>query len=284
MMGRLEPVGLRGTRTPSIHGVDNAVEVRDLRKSFVVPEHQLETVRERFATGRLKSKSSLMTALDSVSFDIPSGQFFGIVGRNGSGKSTLLKLMSGIYRADSGTIRANGKVAPIIELGVGFNPELTATDNVVLNGVMLGLTEREARDRLFQVVEFAGLSDFMGLKLKNYSSGMRMRLAFSVMVHVDADIMLIDEVLAVGDGAFKVQSEAALRELNAAGRTIILVTHSMSTIQAHCDQALLLEGGFVDTFGAPEKVAARYAELMNENPAVRRVSTKPEPSLAGVVS
>jgi ABC-type polysaccharide/polyol phosphate transport system ATPase subunit len=254
--------------------VHYAIEARNLQKSFLVPERQAETMRERVATRRLKPRAELMPALRGVSFDIPAGEFFGIVGRNGSGKSTLLKLMAGIYRADSGTIRAPGRIAPIIELGVGFNPELTATDNVLLNGVMMGLTERQARKRLFPIVDFAGLTKFMGMKLKNFSSGMRVRLAFSIMVHVDADLMLIDEVLAVGDGAFKAQSEAALRELNAAGRTIILVTHSMDTVEKICDRAMLLEGGEVDSIGDPKKIARRYHHLMKQRTTVTRTQAR----------
>lgn len=245
---------------------------RDVRKSFLVPERRVETLRERIAHGGMKPASQSMPALKSVSFEIDEGEFFGIVGRNGSGKSTLLKLMANIYGADGGTIDVRGNVAPIIELGVGFNLELTALENVVLNGVLMGLTEDQARRRVFRIVEFAGLTGFMGLKLKNYSSGMRVRLAFSIMMHVDADVMLIDEVLAVGDGAFRAQSEAALRELHAAGRTIILVTHSMSTIETICDRALLLNDGYVDRIGDPREVAERYRELMGQRTSVVRAA------------
>jgi len=260
--------------------VDYAIEAQDLRKSFLVPEQRVNTLKERLASGRLKPRVNLMPALKGVSFGIEPGEFFGIVGRNGSGKSTLLKMMANIYRADGGTIRARGRIAPIIELGVGFNPELSATDNVLLNGVMMGLTESQARRRLFRIIEFAGLSNFMGLKLKNYSSGMRVRLAFAIMVHVEADIMLIDEVLAVGDGAFKAQSEGALKELNAAGRTIVLVTHSMETIEQNCDRAMLLEGGYVDTIGNPSEVARRYHELMRRGTNVSRQASAGEPVAA----
>lgn len=250
-----------------------AIEARDLRKSFSVPERRIETVRERIATGSLNPKVELMPALNSVSFGIRPGEFFGIIGRNGSGKSTLLRVLAGVYQPDSGMVVARGRIAPIIELGVGFAPDLSAAENVLLNGVMMGLSEDQARGRLFRIVEFAGLSKFMGLKLKNYSSGMRVRLAFAIMVHVDADVMLIDEVLAVGDGAFRAQSEAALRELNAAGRTIVLVSHSMPVIEKVCDRAMVLEGGLVDTIGEPREVTARYRALMGQPTSVAR----PEP-------
>jgi ABC-type polysaccharide/polyol phosphate transport system ATPase subunit len=259
--------------------MEYSIEARDLGKSFLVPERKVETIRERVATGRLRPKVDLMPALKSISFGIRPGEFFGVVGRNGSGKSTLLKLMAGIYRADSGTVTARGKVAPIIELGVGFNTELSAADNVLVNGVMMGLSESEARRRMFRIIEFAGLQRFVGLKLKNYSSGMRVRLAFSIMVHIDADVMLIDEVLAVGDGAFKAQSEAAMRELHASGRTIVLVTHSMSVIKRLCDRAMLLERGVIDTIGDPAEVVDRYNEIVGQRlGASRQPAAAPAPA------
>ena len=160
----------------------------------------------------------ILHALDGVSFDIHQGEFFGIVGRNGSGKSTLLKLLASIYRADAGTIRMAGRLAPFIELGVGFNPELTARENVVLNGVMMGLTPKETRAKLDSVIEFAELEEFADLKLKNFSSGMQVRLAFSVMLEADADVLLIDEVLAVGDAAFQQKCADAFHRDESAGQ------------------------------------------------------------------
>ena len=182
-------------------------------------------------------------ALQDVSFDVRKGEFFGIVGRNGSGKSTLLKILASIYRADPGRVRMAGRVAPFIELGVGFNPELTARENVVLNGVLMGLTRREAQRRLDAVIDFAELHEFADLKLKNYSSGMMVRLAFAVMVQADADIMLIDEVLAVGDAAFAQKCMDVFHEQRRAGKTIVLVTHDMATVQSLCHRAMLLARG-----------------------------------------
>ena len=196
----------------------------------------------------------MLKALDGVSFEVRQGEFFGIVGRNGSGKSTLLKLLASIYRADSGTIRMAGRLAPFIELGVGFNLNLTARENVVLNGVMMGLTPRETRRRLDAIIDFAELDEFVDLKLKNYSSGMLVRLAFSLMMEVDADIFLIDEVLAVGDAAFQQKCADAFREMKAAGKTIILVTHEMSTVEEYCDRAMLISDGKVAHIGEPEEV------------------------------
>ena len=177
------------------------------------------------------------------SFDIHQGEFFGIVGRNGSGKSTLLKILASIYKADAGTIRMAGRLAPFIELGVGFNPDLTARENVTLNGVMMGLSQREARRRLDAVLDFAELEEFVDLKLKNYSSGMLVRLAFSVMIQAEADILLIDEVLAVGDAAFQQKCRDVFADMKDGGRTIVLVTHDMTAVQRYCHRAMLLDEG-----------------------------------------
>ena len=184
-----------------------------------------------------------------------------IVGRNGSGKSTLLKCLAGIYRADSGRIRIAGRLSPFIELGVGFNPDLTAYDNVVINGVMMGLSPREARARFDDVMAFAELEDFLDLKLKNYSSGMQVRLAFSLMVQSDADVLLIDEVLAVGDAAFQQKCFDVFYRLRDEGRTIVLVTHDMPMIERFCHRALLLEDGVIVAAGEPKAVSHRYLEL-----------------------
>src|SRR5215208_1433643 len=182
-------------------------------------------------------------ALDEVSFAIERGEFFGIVGRNGSGKSTLLKCLAGIYRADSGSIYVDGRVSTFIELGVGFNSDLAARDNVLINGVMLGLSPREALARYDSVIDFAELREFEDLKLKNYSSGMQVRLAFSVMIQVDADVLLIDEVLAVGDVAFQQKCFDVFNRLRDEGR------------------ALLIERGEVLTIGKPDEVAAEYVDV-----------------------
>jgi ABC-type polysaccharide/polyol phosphate transport system ATPase subunit len=203
----------------------------------------------------------VLRALDGVSFDVRQGEFFGIVGRNGSGKSTLLKLLASIYRADAGTIRMAGRLAPFIELGVGFNEELTARENVLLNGVMMGLTPQQTRARLDAVIEFAELEEFAELKLKNYSSGMLVRLAFSVMLQADADVLLIDEVLAVGDAAFQQKCADAFRAMKAAGKTIVLVTHEMPTVEEYCDRAMLIDGGHVQHLGEPAEVGRRYLQL-----------------------
>src|SRR5947209_8588717 len=192
-------VGAQRGRKPAEPEV--VIDVLDLNKTFRVPEQRIDTLKERATHPFRPLLCRELRALRQISFDVRRGEFFGIVGRNGSGKSTLLKILASIYRADAGRVRIAGRVAPFVELGVGFNPELTARENGVLNGVLMGLTMREARRRLRAVVEFAELEDFVDLKLKNYSSGMMVRFAFAIMVQADADVMLIDEVLAVGDAA-----------------------------------------------------------------------------------
>jgi len=196
-----------------------------------------------------------------VSVDVREGEFFGIVGRNGSGKTTLMKCLAGIYRVDDGEIWIRGRLAPFIELGVGFNPELTARDNVRINAIMLGLSPAQAAERFDAIIEFAELGEFVDLKLKNYSSGMQVRLGFAVMVHVDADILLIDEVLAVGDAAFQQKCHDALVEMRDAGRTILLVTHDMGAMQRFCRRAALLERGKLVAVDEPREIARLYDEI-----------------------
>jgi ABC-type polysaccharide/polyol phosphate transport system ATPase subunit len=246
---------------PAAAGSPLAIEARDLKKAFRIPTHRVDSFKERIVHPFAGRDFRDLRALDGVSFDIHQGEFFGIVGRNGSGKSTLLKLLASIYRADSGTIRMAGRLAPFIELGVGFNVELSARENVVLNGVMMGLTPQESRDRLDAVLAFAELEDFVDLKLKNYSSGMLVRLAFSLMMEVDADILLIDEVLAVGDASFQQKCADAFNEMKAAGKTIILVTHEMATVEEYCHRAMLIADGRIQYLGDPAEVGRRYTRL-----------------------
>ena len=247
--------------TPPSTLAPSAIEVTDLTKAFRIPTQRVDTLKERAVSFFARREYRSLEALRGVSFSVSQGEFFGIVGRNGSGKSTLLKLLASIYRADSGGIRIAGRVAPCIELGVGFNPELSAYDNVVLNGVMMGLTPVEARERYAAVIEFAELEAFTDVKLKNYSSGMLVRLGFSLMTQVNADVLLIDEVLAVGDASFQQKCFDAFARLHAEGKTIILVTHDMPAVEAHCDRAILLENGLIDRAGDPAEVARRYLEL-----------------------
>jgi ABC-type polysaccharide/polyol phosphate transport system ATPase subunit len=234
------------------------IEARGLHKTYSVPSRPVETLKERVLHPWRSSRSTTLEALRDVSFDVRRGEFLGIAGANGSGKSTLLKLLANVYAPDSGTIRTAGRIAPFIELGVGLNPEFAAYDNVVISGVTMGLEPEEARARYPEIVEFAGLEEFTELKLKNYSSGMRVRLAFAVMAQVDADILLIDEVLAVGDAEFREKCLARTERLRGEGKTIVLVTHSMETLAKECDRAILLSDGEIRIDGDPAEVARRY--------------------------
>ncbi len=254
-----------GLSVPEVSPREISIDVERLSKSYMIPTQKLDTLKERAVRPFERAQYRRLRALDDVSFDVGRGEFFGIVGRNGSGKSTLLKLLASIYRADAGRIRIAGRVVPFIELGVGFNLELSARDNVVLNGVMMGLSPREARWRFNEVIEFAELEEFSELKLKNYSSGMMVRLGFALLTLVDADVLLIDEVLAVGDAAFQQKSFDAFSRLHREGRTIVLVTHDMNTVQGHCDRAILLEEGQILQQGDAGDVARRYLELNFEH-------------------
>ena len=219
-----------------------AIEVRGLSKSFSIPGHHEDTLKGRVLGRPGAAESRRLDVLREISFDVGCGEFFGIVGRNGSGKSTLLKLLAGIYKADAGRIRIAPRVAPVIELGVGFQQELPAWHNVVLNAEMIGLTTEQARARFDDIVGFAELEDFVDLKLKNYSSGMRLRLAFAIAMEMDADVLLLDEVGAVGDAVFKKKSEqvfASVRDDPA--KTLVLVTHGLAQVERFCDRAMLIE-------------------------------------------
>jgi ABC-2 type transport system ATP-binding protein len=237
-----------------------AIEVQGVEKTFRIPTHRVDSLKERLTTFNQQDFRALH-ALRDVSFEIERSEFFGIVGRNGSGKSTLLKILASIYAADAGRVRMAGRLAPFIELGVGFNPELTARENVELNGVMMGLTRRDARSRLGAVLEFAELEEFVDLKLKNYSSGMLVRLAFSVMIQSDAEILLIDEVLAVGDASFQQKCADVFHEIRDSERTVVFVTHDMNAVEQYCHRAMLLHDGEVKAIGDSGEVARSYLRL-----------------------
>jgi ABC-type polysaccharide/polyol phosphate transport system ATPase subunit len=242
-------------------GTTPAVVVDGVTKRFVVPHERRNTLKERALHPFSRGGATRFEALRDVSFAVERGEFFGVVGRNGSGKSSLLKCLAGIYRVDDGQIYVNGRVSTFIELGVGFNPDLAARDNVVMNGIMLGLSPREARARFERVIEFAELEEFVDLKLKNYSSGMHVRLAFSVMIQVHADILLVDEILAVGDASFQQKCFDVFFQMRSEGRTVLFVTHDMGAVQRFCHRALLLERGRIVAIGEPKDVADRYLEL-----------------------
>ncbi len=235
--------------------------VEEVHKAFRLPHRRYNTLKERALHPFSGGGYEVLEALQDVSFEVGEGEFFGIVGRNGSGKSTLLKCLAGIYGVDSGDIRLKGRLSPFIELGVGFNPDLTARDNVLINAIMLGLTRKQANERFDEIIAFAELEEFLDLKLKNYSSGMSVRLGFSVAVQVDADVLLIDEVLAVGDASFQRKCFDKFESMRDEGKTILFVTHDMATVERFCDRAMLIETGRVLEIGPAEEIARQYHEV-----------------------
>src|SRR5271155_1378080 len=239
----------------------SAVSVEGVSKTFRLPHQQYSTLKERALHPLRRTTYDELRAVQDISLEIAEGEFFGIVGRNGSGKSTLLKCIAGIYRVDTGRISVAGRLSPFIELGVGFNPDLNARDNVIINAIMLGLSRKQAMTRFNHVVAFAELEGFMDLRLKNYSSGMLVRLAFATAIQVDAEILLIDEVLAVGDAAFQQKCFEEFFRLKREGRTIVFVSHDMFSVERFCDRAMLMEHGAVTKIGEPRAVGRAYHEL-----------------------
>lgn len=239
------------------------IKVSNLKKSFKLPTDKSWGLKQAILN-RLKGIKGYVKqdVLKGVSFEVKEGEFLGIVGRNGSGKSTLLKILSGIYVPDSGKIKVNGSLVPFIELGVGFNPELTGKENIYLNGAMLGFSNSEMDEMYDDIVKFAELEPFMHQKLKNYSSGMQVRLAFSIAIRARGDILILDEVLAVGDAAFQEKCNEYFHSKKG-NQTIILVTHDMENVRRFCDRAILLEDGKVIKDGKPDKIADAYLKLFN---------------------
>jgi ABC-type polysaccharide/polyol phosphate transport system ATPase subunit len=241
----------------------NAIEVRDVRKVYrrYGPGRRFATLKSAVLSGRIFDDArgpTTFEALKGVTFDVEAGRSFGVVGRNGSGKSTLLKLIAGIGRPTSGSVRVAGRVSALIELGAGFHPEISGRENVFINGMMLGLTRKEIARRFDDIVAFAELEDFIDAPVKTYSSGMYMRLGFAVAIHVDPDVLLVDEVLAVGDEAFAHKCLDKFSELRRAGRTILLVTHALDLVTRFCDDALWLDGGVARAQGDPKRVIDAY--------------------------
>lgn len=245
-----------------------AITAKSVSKNFLLPHQRQQSIKQSF-TGLFQKghERTIETqhALRDVSFEVKQGEFFGILGRNGSGKSTLLKILAGIYQPTTGSVTSTGKLVPFIELGVGFNPELTGRENVYLNGAMLGFSKAQMDKKYHSIVEFAELEDFMDQKLKNYSSGMQVRLAFSVATRAKADILLIDEVLAVGDADFQKKCFSYFRQLKKAKKTVVFVSHDMNAVRQYCDRAVLIEKGEVEVMGMAEDVAKHYTQLFTPN-------------------
>jgi ABC-type polysaccharide/polyol phosphate transport system ATPase subunit len=237
------------------------VSIEGVSKTFRLPHQQYSTLKERALHPLRSTEYDELHAIKDLTLAIAQGEFFGIVGRNGSGKSTLLKCIAGIYGVDSGRISIAGRLSPFIELGVGFNLDLTARDNVIINAIMLGLSRRQARARFDDVIAFAELEEFIDLKLKNYSSGMLVRLAFATSIEVDAEILLIDEVLAVGDAAFQQKCFEEFYRLKREGKTIVFVSHDMYSVEHFCNRAMLMDRGSMVEIGQPTTIARAYHKL-----------------------
>jgi ABC-type polysaccharide/polyol phosphate transport system ATPase subunit len=259
--------------------VTNAIEIRDVHKLYrrYGRRKHFGTLKSALLSGRLLTDlrpDEAFEALKGVSFDVAAGRTFGVIGRNGSGKSTMLKLIAGIGKPTSGMIAVRGRVSALIELGAGFHPEISGRENVFINGMMLGLPKREIARRFDEIVAFAELEDFIDAPVKTYSSGMYMRLGFAVAINVDPDVLLVDEVLAVGDEAFTHKCFDKLSELRRRGRTVLLVTHSLDLITRFCDAALWLDSGVVREQGDPKRVVDAYLMDVSraENKAMDRES------------
>jgi ABC-type polysaccharide/polyol phosphate transport system ATPase subunit len=238
------------------------IRLENVTQRFRVIQERPDTLRELFSKlFRRQTSYHDFEAVRNVSFTVPGGQMLGIIGRNGSGKSTLLKIIAGVYRPTSGVVQINGSIAPLIELGAGFHHELTGRENILLNGLLMGYSKRDMLERQERIIEFADIGDFIDAPVKQYSSGMYMRLAFAVATEVDPRILLVDEILAVGDAGFQEKCFERIRKFRASGKTILFVTHSMNDVQEHCERVLLLEQGSIVVDGRPEEAIAMYKSL-----------------------
>jgi ABC-2 type transport system ATP-binding protein len=245
---------------------DFALRADGVSKDFILPHEKRTSVKSAFTGlfGRNSTKE-LHHALKDISFSVKKGEFFGIVGRNGSGKSTMLKILAGIYQPTRGSVEVDGKLVPFIELGVGFNADLTGRENVFLNGALLGFSNKQMAAMYDDIVRFAELERFMDQKLKNYSSGMQVRLAFSLATRAEADILLVDEVLAVGDAAFQRKCFDYFKELKAKKKTVIFVTHDMNAVREYCDRAMVIDNSEIKHIGKPTDIAREYSLLFIED-------------------
>jgi ABC-type polysaccharide/polyol phosphate transport system ATPase subunit len=244
--------------------VGEAITVTGISKSFVLPHHQRTTLKEHFLHPFDRRTYEMQQALRDVSFSVERGEFFGIIGPNGSGKSTLLKILAGIYTPDAGAVRVDGKISPFIELGVGFNHDLDARDNILVNGTLLGLSRREIEGKFEQIIAFAELERFVDQKLKNYSSGMQVRLAYSIAIQVPFEVLLLDEVIAVGDQRFQQRCYETFDDFRAQQKTIIFVSHDLGSVSRFCDRTLLLKDGVVRAIGPTDDVIQTYVKLEEE--------------------
>ena len=235
-----------------------ALVARGVRKTFSIPHERPTTLKEYFLHPLRRTHYEQNVALRDVSFAIEQGEFFGIIGPNGSGKSTLLKVLAGIYRADAGQVAVTGQLSPFIELGVGFNNELNARDNIRINGTLMGLTRKELEQAFGEILAFSELERFVDQKLKHYSSGMLLRLAYAISIQVPFDVLLLDEVLAVGDQSFQEKCFATFERFRDEGKTVVLVSHDLASVGRFCDRAMLLQEGVLEAIGPASEVIETY--------------------------
>ena len=273
-----------------------AISVKNVSKTFRIPHERITSLRGAAVNVFKKSTYEEFKALDNVSFEVKKGEFFGIIGRNGSGKSTLLKILAGIYQPDivkkgkvhpmksakGGAkqfhgVKVNGMISPFLELGIGFNPELSGRDNVYLNATVLGMTKKQIDEKFDSIVKFSELERFIDQKLKNYSSGMSVRLAFSVSIHANREILLMDEVLAVGDTNFQSKCLEEFNKYKEMGRTVIIVTHDIPVVERYCDRAMLIRNGKIEEIGEAENVTNKYIQenIMDEEERISKLKTYP---------
>jgi len=238
---------------------DIAIQVNNVSKKFRIPHEKINSVRGAFINVFRKKTYEEFQALDDVSFEVKKGEFFGIIGRNGSGKSTLLKILAGIYQPDGGRIHIDGLISPFLELGIGFNPELSGRDNVYLNATVLGMSKKQIDQKFNDIVAFSELERFIDQKLNRYSSGMQVRLAFSVAIHANREILLMDEVLAVGDINFQKKCYDYFTQMKGQ-KTILFVSHDMENMKKFCDRTLLLQNGKIMKIGETDEVIGEYIQ------------------------
>lgn len=235
-----------------------AIKLAHISKSFLIPASRQDSLRENFINLRWCSTSKLLLALKDINLEVKAGEWLGMIGANGSGKSTLLKIISGIYEPDYGQVQVNGHLVPFLELGVGFNLDLSAQDNIFLNGVILGMSREKIREKFNTIVDFAGIRPFLQQKLKNFSSGMQIRLAFSIAIQAPGNIYLLDEVLAVGDYQFRQKCQRVFKKMRQQGKTVILVSHDLESIVELCDRCLWLRQSRIARLGQPHIVIEEY--------------------------
>ncbi len=239
------------------------IKVTNLTKQFIVPHEVRDTLKENVLNFLKRKTYEKFNAVNDVTFEIHEGEFVGIIGKNGSGKSTLLKMMAGIYRANSGQIQTHGHIIPFLELGIGFQPELTARENIFINGTLLGMTRKQILQKFDQIVEFAEVENFLDLKIKNYSSGMRARLAFAIAKEADGDIYLCDEVLAVGDEAFQQKCINVFKSWHKQKKTIVLISHNSKLIKQLCTRVIMLENGNLTEDGPTSRTVDTYHRALD---------------------